>query len=239
MRKTILVLSGKGGVGKTTVAVNLAYALSKKGCPTGVLDADIHGPDVLKLLGLQGARHEMKDGKIIPLSFSENLKVASMAGLINEDSALIWRGPLKHKAISQLASDVEWGKLDYFIVDLPPGTGDEHISAAQVIPDIAGAVIVSTPQQLSLMDALRAVDFCRKMNLKILGVIENMSGGVFGGGTVEKVCAREKIPFLGKIPISETAVRSAEEGRPFLDYDEKELNRSFEQIVKKLGGCEK
>jgi ATP-binding protein involved in chromosome partitioning len=181
----------------------------------------------------------MKDGKIIPLSFSENLKVASMAGLINEDSALIWRGPLKHKAISQLASDVEWGKLDYLIVDLPPGTGDEHISAAQIIPDIAGAVIVSTPQQLSLMDALRAVDFCRKMNLKILGIIENMSGGVFGGGTVEKVCTREKIPFLGKIPLSETAVRSAEEGRPFLDYDEKELNRSFEQIVEKLGGCEK
>jgi len=234
MRKTILVMSGKGGVGKTTIAINLAHFLFDKGKSIGILDADIHGPNVFKLLGYSGLKMEMREDKIVPLSINPNFKIASIAGFTDDDSAVIWRGPMKHNAIKQLALDVEWGDLDYLVVDFPPGTGDEHISAAQLIKDIVGAIIISTPQQVSIMDVMRSVDFCKKMNLPIIGLIENMSEGIFGKGTVEKVCKKNNLNFLGALPLCAEIVKSGEEGKPFSEYNNKELNNKFRLIIENV-----
>jgi len=234
MRKTLLVLSGKGGVGKSTVVVNLSSLLAEKGNMVGVLDADIHGPNVLELLHLSGRRIESENGKIKPIEAGPNLRVASIAGFIDDDSAVIWRGPMKHKAIKQLIEDVNWGKLDYLVVDFPPGTGDEHISAAQLLKDISGAVIVTTPQHVSMLDMKRAVDFCRKMNIRIIGIIENMSGGVFGHGTVEQFCKTSGLNFLGSLSLSSEIVMSGEEGKPFYIYNNKKLNEEFNSIAENI-----
>jgi ATP-binding protein involved in chromosome partitioning len=234
MRKTILVMSGKGGVGKTTISVNIAHSLFDEGKSVGILDADIHGPNVLKLLGFQGSKMEMQDNRIIPLSIYPKFKIASIAGFTDDNSAIIWRGPMKHTAIKQLVEDVEWGDLDYLIVDFPPGTGDEHISATQLIKDVAGAVIVSSPQQVSILDVMRSVDFCKKMNIRIIGLIENMSGGIFGEGTVKEVCAKNNLKFIGSLPLCVEIVKSGEEGKPFSEYANKELNDKFELIINNI-----
>jgi len=234
MRKTILIMSGKGGVGKTTLAINISQALVNAGYAVGILDADIHGPNVLKLLGYSELKMEMIENRIIPLSISPKFKIASIAGFTEDNSAIIWRGPMKHTAIKQLALDVDWGELDYLIVDFPPGTGDEHISAAQLIKDIAGAVVVSTPQQVAIMDVMRSVDFCKQMKIPIIGLIENMSGGLFGEGTVEKVCKNNGLTFLGTLPLCVEIVKSGEEGKPFLEYDNEDLNNKFKLIIGKI-----
>ncbi len=231
-KKTLLVMSGKGGVGKTTIAVNIAYKLSKEGNSVGILDADIHGPNVLKILGSKGT-FSIEDKKIMPIKV-QDIKVVSMAGIIDEESAVIWRGPMKHNALKQFIQDVEWGDLDYLIVDFPPGTGDELLSAAQLLKDISGAVIVSTPQSVSLLDMMRSVDFCKKMNIPIIGLIENMSGNIFGKGTVKEICSKNNLQYLGSLPLSEKAVRSSEEGKSFMNYDDKELIDSFENIIKNI-----
>jgi len=234
MRKTILVMSGKGGVGKTTISINIAQALVNNGDSVGILDADIHGPNVLKLLGYSGVKMEMRENKIVPLSITPKFKIASIAGFTDDESAIIWRGPMKHNAIKQLALDVEWGDLDYLVVDFPPGTGDEHISAAQLITDIAGAVIISTPQQVSIMDMMRSVDFCKKMNIPLIGLIENMSGSIFGEGTVEEVCKLNNIKFLGTLPLCVEIVKSGEEGKSFFEYNNEELNNKFNSIINNI-----
>ncbi len=239
MRKSLLVMSGKGGVGKTTIAVNLAYFLYKKGFQVGLLDVDIHGPNALKMLGYDNVSLEIKDNKLQPFKVDSNFKISSIAGYIDDESAVIWRGPRKHSAIKQLSQDVEWGELDYLIVDFPPGTGDEHISTAQLLPDIYGAIIISTPQKVSLMDMTRSIDFCNQMNITILGAIENMSGGIFGSDTVQEKCKQKNVPYLGKINLSKTIIDSSENGKSFIESKDIKLNKNFENIVNIIIGGKK
>lgn len=177
IKHKIIVLSGKGGVGKSTVAVNLAASLAASGKQTGILDVDIHGPSVPKLLGIEKIPLDQQQNRITPVQYSNSLKVMSIGSLLPDSSEpVVWRGPLKHNAIKQFIMDVEWGDLDYLIVDSPPGTGDEPLSVCQLIKDPDGAVIVTTPQDISLLDVRKSVTFCKRINLPILGVIENMSG---------------------------------------------------------------
>lgn len=223
VRHVILVLSGKGGVGKSTVSVNLAYALAMKGKQVGLLDLDIHGPDIPKMLGLESHQLMSENNKIIPVRVSENLQVISMAFLLpHRNSPVIWRGPMKSSAIKQFLEDTAWEPLDYLIVDLPPGTGDEALTIAQSAPNIAGAVIVTSPQAVSTLDSSKAITFSRDLGMEVLGVIENMSGyicpsckgvvDIFGKGGGEKIATEMDVPFLGSIPMDIDIMRSGDEG---------------------------
>ena len=231
--RNIVVMSGKGGVGKTTVAVNLAVKLSEKH-KVGLLDIDIHGPNVPKMLGMEGVQIRGENGKMAPAMYNNNLGVISIGFMLKEKgSPIIWRGPLKHKAISQFINDVEWGELDYFIADLPPGTGDESMSIVELLPKGAEAVIVSTPQEVSLLDVEKSLNFARKMGLSVIGVIENMSGEVFGTGEVEAFAKRENIPFLGKIALDGEISKAGDSGKPFVLSPG---NSAFDKIAEKIEG---
>jgi Mrp family chromosome partitioning ATPase/predicted Fe-Mo cluster-binding NifX family protein len=223
VKHKIMVLSGKGGVGKSTVAANLAHALSLKGFHVGLLDVDVHGPSIPLMLGIEDRPVMGDDGRIVPVGVGPHLRVMSMGFFLrHRDDALIWRGPLKATLIRQFLSDVEWGDLDYLIVDSPPGTGDEPLSVGQLIPDADGAVIVTTPQEIALADVRKSVNFCRKMGLHILGVVENMSGfvcphcgeraDIFKTGGGEAMAAEMGIPFLGRIPLDPGVVSHGDEG---------------------------
>ena len=177
IKHKIIVLSGKGGVGKSTVSANLAFALSKKGLSVGLLDSDLHGPSIPKMLGIEEKKAIPNGEGINPVLVNSNLKVMSTAFLLSEkDTPIIWRGPLKMGVIKQFLGDVNWGKLDYLIIDLPPGTGDEPLSISQLIPDNDGAIIVTTPQDVALVSVRKSINFVKKMNYPIIGIIENMSG---------------------------------------------------------------
>jgi len=224
----ILVFSGKGGVGKSTVAANLAAALCADGKRVGLLDVDFHGPSIPRLLHLEGQRVQPSgDGGIAPLETPDGIRVMSIAALVEgRDAAVIWRGPLKMNVIKQLLRDVAWGELDYLIIDSPPGTGDEPLSVAQLIEGADGAVLVTTPQVLSANDVRRAVTFCRQVRLPVLGILENMSGFVcphcgketqlFKSGGGRALAAETGVPFLGSIPIDPEVVTASDEGRPFV-----------------------
>jgi len=210
IKHKILVLSGKGGVGKSTVAVNLAISLSLAGKRTGLLDIDIHGPSIPKILNLEGRKAQSAFDAILPIEVGANLKVMSIAFFLSsQDDAVIWRGPMKYQMIKQFLKDVEWGELDYLIIDSPPGTGDEPMSVAQVIAD-ARAIIVTTPQEVALADVRKAINFCRNVNLAVLGLLENMSGLIcphcggeihlFRQGGGQRTAAAKGIPFLGSLP---------------------------------------
>jgi Mrp family chromosome partitioning ATPase len=225
IKNKILVLSGKGGVGKSTVAVHLAVALADRDLRVGLLDVDLHGPSIPRMLGLSGRRAEVVDGELIPIDYSPNLKVFSIPFVLGEkDTAVIWRGPRKGGAIRQLLSDVRWGPLDYLVVDAPPGTGDEPLSIAQTIPEIK-ALVVTTPQEVSVEDVRRSLQFLNKVNLPILGIIENMSGLIcphcgqeielFKKGGGEALAREWGVPFLGRIPLEPELVAEADSGRPF------------------------
>ena len=227
IKHKFLVMSGKGGVGKTSVSVNLAMALAKKDYKVGLMDVDIHGPDVPRMLGLKGMLDLNEQRKLTPMSFSENLTAVSLESLIpNKDDAIIWRGPMKHQVILQFISDVEWGELDHLIIDSPPGTGDEPLSVAQTISD-ARAIIVTTPQEISLADVRKSINFCKTVNMEIFGIIENMSGfdcphcgetvDIFGSGGGEKTAAAFNIPFLGKIPFDPKVVSCGDSGSSYQD----------------------
>jgi Mrp family chromosome partitioning ATPase len=243
IKHKILVLSNKGGVGKSSVAINLACALSGKGFKVGILDADLHGPSVAKMLGFEGKRLQGSPEGIIPMSVSSNLVAISMASLIeNSDSPLIWRGPLKAIAIKQFLGEVQWGNLDYLIVDSPPGTGDEPLSICQLIPELDGGVIVTTPQEVALLDSRKCVNFLRKLKIPILGIIENMSGlkcphcgkniDLFKSGGGEKAAKEFNLPFLGKIPIDINMVNSTDEGKPYIfQYKDSETTQAFNKVV--------
>ena len=242
IKHKIAILSGKGGVGKTTVAVNLAYALATKGYETGLLDADIHGPNVPKMLGIE---HETiygdKEG-MEPIKASPHLKVISLAFMLNEDAPVIWRGPLKMTAIKQFIGDVKWGKLDFLVVDLPPGTGDEALSIAQLLKE-SNAIIVTTPQDVALLDSRRAVNFALRLNMNVLGIIENMSGfrcphcgkeiNLFKIGGGEHAAKELGVDFLGRIPIDEKIVIGGDAGIPFVKEDG-EAKEAFMKIVDKI-----
>ena len=175
IRRKILVMSGKGGVGKSTVAAYTALLLSHKGYKVGLLDVDLHGPSIPHLLNIQGGLEVAEDGVVKPFQHSKTLQVVSMEMVLGDkDTAVIWRGPLKISAIKQFISDIEWGDMDYLIIDSPPGTGDEPLTVAQTIPD-AEALIVTTPQEVSLADVRKSINFCRQVNMKIIGLVENMS----------------------------------------------------------------
>jgi len=226
IKRKLVIMSGKGGVGKSTVAVNLAVALAAQGNRVGLMDVDLHGPSVPTLLGIQGRRLVSGFDRILPFNYSENLKVLSIANLIDEkDEAVIWRGPMKAGAIKQFISDVEWGELDYLVIDSPPGTGDEPLTVAQAVSG-GEAVVVTTPQEVSLADVRRCVRFCGRVRMPVLGIIENMSGflcphcggevTIFKKGGGEEGARAMGVPFLGSIPIDTAIVMSSDEGRPLL-----------------------
>ena len=246
IKQRLLVFSGKGGVGKSTVAANLGLALARKGKKVGLIDVDIHGPNLAMMLGVEGKRFAASsEKKIIPVPVTENLSLASMSFLLESpDLPVIWRGPLKMKLIQQFLGDVAWGDLDWLVVDSPPGTGDEPLSVAQLIP-ATGAVIVTTPQEVSLLDSRKAVAFARKLNLKILGIIENMSGmtcphcgkpiNLFKEGGGEKTAKEMGIPFLGKVPFEPHIVESGDIGKPFIvENPDSEAAKAFMGIVEKI-----
>jgi ATP-binding protein involved in chromosome partitioning len=243
IKHKILVLSNKGGVGKSSVAINLACSLSEKGFKVGILDADLHGPSVAKMLGFEGKRLQGSPEGIIPMSVSPNLVAVSMASLIEtSDAPLIWRGPLKMMALKQFLGEVEWGVLDYLIIDSPPGTGDEPLSICQLIPELEGGIIVTTPQQVALLDSRKCVNFLKNLKIPILGIIENMSGlkcphcgkniDLFKSGGGEKAALEFNLPFLGKIPININIVNSTDEGKPYIfQYKNSETAQTFNKVV--------
>ncbi len=249
IKNKIMVMGGKGGVGKTTVAVNLAFALQMRGFNTGLLDADIHGPNVPKMLGMEDSRLDATSAGIlparVPAGVGRALEVMSLAFFLEKDSPVIWRGPLKMAALQQFLSDVEWGDLDYLIVDLPPGTGDEPLSIAQLIPDITGSIIVTTPQDVALMDSRRSVNFSKKLNIPVKGIIENMSGfkcpycakeiNLFKIGGGEKAAKELEVPFLGRIPVDPLIVEDSDDGMPFiLKHHDSEAGKAFNKIVEEV-----
>jgi len=246
IKNRLLVFSGKGGVGKSTVAANLSLMLAHKGMKVGLLDVDIHGPNLAKILGVEHKRlNATPDGKIVPVPVNTNLALVSMAFLLqNPNTPVIWRGPMKMKAIQQFLGDVDWGKLDWLIIDSPPGTGDEPLSVAQLIP-ATGAIVVTTPQDLSIMDSKKAIAFARQLKLKIFGIIENMSGMIcpycgkkidlFKTGGGEKAAIELGAPFLGKIPIDPQIVTLGDEGKSFIDKrSDSEASQAFIKIVERI-----
>ena len=227
IKHKIMVLSGKGGVGKSTIAVNMAVALAMEGKQVGILDVDFHGPSVPTLLHLDGKPVRVGGNSIEPVEFVEGIRVMSLGFFMSgQDRAVIWRGPMKINVIKQLLTEVNWGDLDYLIIDFPPGTGDEPLSVAQLIPEADGAVIVTTPQDLSLIDVRKSIDFCKQLKIPVLGVIENMSGlvcphcgkvvDIFKRGGGKKMAADMGVRFLGRIPIEPLIVDASDSGKPFV-----------------------
>ncbi len=247
IKNKILVMSGKGGVGKSTISTNVALTLSEKGCRVGLLDIDFHGPDIAILLGMRDRYPSSGREAIEPVAFSDNLKFMSVEYLMTDkDQAVIWRGPLKYKAIRTFLSDIRWGELDYLVIDAPPGTGDEPLTIAQTIKD-AQAVIVTTPQEVSLSDVRKSIGFCRKANMSILGLIENMSVlvcphckeeiALFKTGGGERLAKEMNIPFLGRIPLDQEIVLSSDAGNPFMKGNREEQQgaaAAFNEIVKNI-----
>lgn len=250
IKHKLIVISGKGGVGKTTVAVNLAYGLSLKGYKVGILDVDIHGPNIAKMLGVEEKKLTGSDAGMEPIVVLPGLKAVSLAFLLeNKDQPVIWRGPLKMITIKQFLSDVNWGELDYLIIDSPPGTGDEPLSVCQLIPDINGVIIVTTPQDVAILDSRKSVLFAKELKIPAIGIIENMSGFIcphcgkeidlFGMGGGEKSARDLAIPFLGRIPVELEMVKSGDSGRPFIHFKKETATaKIMDEIVNKIAGIE-
>jgi ATP-binding protein involved in chromosome partitioning len=238
----VAVFSGKGGVGKTTVSVNLAFALRALGDRVGILDADVTGPNVAKMLGV-GSQLGVEENRIVP-QVRDGVKVVSMANALSPDQPVIWRGPLRSKLLQQFLGDVGWGALDYLVADLPPGTGDEIITIAQRMePDLA--IIVTTPQEVSLIDSRRAINMARKMGVVRIALVENMSGllcpdcgreiDLFGKGGGERQAHQEGIAYLGALPIDPAARRASDEGVPIVEADgEAPISRAFRRMAKEI-----
>jgi Mrp family chromosome partitioning ATPase len=247
IKRKILVMSGKGGVGKSTIAGYLALLLSNKGHQVGLLDVDLHGPSIPRLMNVQGGLDMQPEQRVVrPYRFSENLGLVSLEMVMGDrDTAVIWRGPLKISAIRQFISDIEWGDLDYLVVDSPPGTGDEPLTVAQTIPD-AEALIVTTPQEISLADVRKSINFCRQVNMDILGLVENMSGlvcshcgervSIFGSGGGKKMALKMGVPLLGEIPIEPEMVALGDKGKldSLMEKSDLEINKVYNQILESL-----
>ncbi len=246
IKHTIIVMSGKGGVGKSTVTANLAVGLSMQGFEVGILDADIHGPNIPKMLHMEDVQLQADDNGIYPAILPPHLKVMSMAFLTQDrDQPIIWRGPMKMGALRKFIEDVYWGDLDYLVVDLPPGTGDEPLTIAQLIPKADGSIIVTTPQDVALLDSRKTVIFSQDLHIPVLGVIENMSGLIcphcgkeidlfkIGGG--EKAAKELGVPFLGRLPIDPHVVETGDNGVPIVaDTPDSPAAKAFQTIIRSI-----
>ncbi len=240
VKHIIAVASGKGGVGKSTTAVNFALALKDRGLKVGVLDADIYGPSMPRLLGIHGQPQQLAGNKLDPMR-AYGLKVMSMGFLVDEETPMIWRGPMVMSALSQMLKDVAWGELDVLVVDMPPGTGDAQLTMAQQVP-LAGAVIVSTPQDLALIDARKGLNMFTKVNVPVLGIVENMStfvcphcgeaSDIFGHGGAKAEAERLGVPFLGEVPLTMAVRETSDEGKPVVATDpESPVARVYREIA--------
>ncbi len=245
IKHKIAIISGKGGVGKSTVTVNLAAAFALKGKKVGVLDADIHGPSVPRLLGLEGKQVKATPAGAFPVKGPLDIEVMSIDFFLTEESPTIWRGPLKMRAIKQFLTEVVWNELDYLFIDLPPGTGDEPLSIAQLLPDLDGVVIVTMPTQLSSSIVKKAVTFAERLKMQTIGVVENMSGFVcphcgvkteiFGSGGGEKMAKEVGVPFLGSIPIDPKVGIDTDKGTPFIvAHKDTAATQAFMEVVAKV-----
>lgn len=243
IKHKIVVLSGKGGVGKSTVAVNLAMGLHLAGKKVGLLDVDIHGPSIPTMLGLEAGKVLETDGELLPVEL-DGLKVISLGFFLAEqDEAVIWRGPMKTGVITQFIRDVAWGDLDYLIVDSPPGTGDEPLSVCQTLEGADGAVIVTTPQKVAAVDVRKSISFCRQIKMPVLGVIENMNGfvcpncgelsAVFRSGGGRQMADDMQVPFLGSVPIDPQIAEAGDSGVAFLQrYADSATAKLFQELLK-------
>ena len=242
----LMVMSGKGGVGKSTVAANLAVSLARRGFEVGILDADIHGPNIPKMLGLDNEKLIGTPQGMLPVPLYPNLKVLSMAFMLpNADAPVVWRGPLKHGILQQFLAEGEWGDLDYLIADLPPGTGDEPLSVAHLIGQVDGSVIVTTPQEVALLDSRKAVVFSQMVHVPVMGIVENMSGfkcphcgkdiDLFKMGGGEKAARELQVPFLGRIPFDPDIVKDCDMGKPFVaSKPDSPASKAFEAITDRI-----
>jgi len=237
----IFVMSGKGGVGKSSISANLATGLADKGFKTGLMDVDLHGPSIAKIMGLEGMLSISENRKLIPYSHNENLKVVSMQSLMQDaDQAVIWRGPAKAGMIQQFVGQVEWGNLDFLIIDAPPGTGDEPLTVIQTIPE-AKAIVVTTPQEVALSDVRKSINFCQTVKIPIIGLIENMGPfkcpgcdqaiALFKSGGGEKTARKMDIPFLGTLPFSPEVVEASDDGTPIIT---KNRNNDFSMALTEI-----
>lgn len=248
----IVVMSGKGGVGKSTIATNLAVFLSNQGYQVGLLDVDVHGPSITGLLGLTGLKLNIIDNQIQPYPYSDNLKAVSIQGLLNQpDDPIICRGPIKISLIRQFLSDVNWGQLDFLIIDSPPGTGDEPLTVAQTVTDCQ-AVVVTTPQEIALADVRKSIHFCQKVDMPIIGIIENMSSficpscgeqhDIFKSGGGKKMASDWNIPFLGQLPIDQGIVSAGDDGKPInslTSHTKDKMQGIVDQLIHQLAIKEK
>jgi ATP-binding protein involved in chromosome partitioning len=248
VKQVIVVMSGKGGVGKTSVAVNLAYAWAAFGKRVGLLDTDIHGPNVAKMLGIENEVIQQFGADMLPVTAGHGLKVVSLALLgRGADTPFIWRGPMKAAVIRQFLGDVDWGILDYLVIDSPPGTGDEPLSVCQLLPKITKAVIVTTPQDVAVLDARKSVMFSRELNIPVVGIIENMSGFIcphchtqtdlFKQGGGKRAAKEMGVEFLGSIPLDPELVALGDSGKPFMSLEKlSACGVSFREIIQKIEG---
>jgi ATP-binding protein involved in chromosome partitioning len=246
IKHKVAVISGKGGVGKSTVTVNLAVAFALHGKRVGILDADIHGPSVPRLLGLTGQQVKVGPPGAFPVTGPLGMKVVSIDFFLPEERLpTIWRGPLKMRAIRQFLSDIVWGELDILFIDLPPGTGDEPLSIAQLLPEMDGVIIVTMPSELSLAVVKKAITFSQRLGMPIIGVVENMSGfvcptcgdkiDIFQSGGGKKMAEEAGVPFLGKIPIDQKVSMDSDKGKPFvIEHADSPAAKAFIEIVKKV-----
>lgn len=245
IRNKVVVMSGKGGVGKSSVSCYLALALAQKGYQVGLLDIDLHGPSIPKMFGLHGPLNITADREIIPHEYRPNLKIVSIESMLEDtDSAIIWRGPLKHGVIQQFLVDCKWDDLDFLLIDSPPGTGDEALSISKLIPD-AQALIVTTPQEVALADVRKSINFCRKVDLEILGLVENMSGlscphcnkfiPIFSSGGGRRTSSAMKVQYLGELPFDPEVVEAGDRGIPLLEERGDSLfAKALDQFVDKV-----
>jgi Mrp family chromosome partitioning ATPase len=243
--KTIVVLSGKGGVGKSTVAVNLASSLAGQGFSVGLLDIDLHGPSIPTMLNLKAKNAETIGKKLVPVNFA-GIKVMSVGFLLRKkDDALIWRGPMKAGVIEQFVNEVAWGRLDYLIIDSPPGTGDEPLSVCQAIKDPFAAIIVTTPQEVAAADVRKSINFCKQLGINVLGIVENMSGficpgcgekvDIFSSGGGARLAEQFKLNFLGSIPIDLNIGKSGDSGNMFVyDYAKTDSGKAFSVVMDQI-----
>jgi len=246
IKHVIIVISGKGGVGKSTVSSNIAMTLAMKKFKTGLMDVDIHGPNIPKMLGLEDAPLGIEDGKLVPVIAANGLKVMSMAFLLPErDAPVAWRGPVKMGAIRQFIEDVAWDDLDYLVIDMPPGTGDEALSVVQLIPKADGMIVVTTPQDVALLDSRKSIVFSVTVNIPVIGLIENMSGfvcphcnervDIFKTGGGEATATEMGVQFLGRIPIETNIVAGGDSGVPIvISSPDSGSAKAFADITEKV-----